>query len=100
MSVWIERQRRELLGRPMPKHLSDSGEVQLSFMGWAAGFSESDIHCNRLYQLILIPDGDGNIGDVEILVVGELISPCSGYQPETLDEFDFPNVLRWCRTIL
>jgi hypothetical protein len=33
---------------------------------------------------------------VDVVVEGELISPCSGYFPEALDRFDFDAVRDWC----
>ena len=33
---------------------------------------------------------------VLVVVEGDLISPCSGYRMEALDEFDFAPVLQWC----
>lgn len=71
-------------------------QSQLSVMGEALGFSERDVHATRFYRLFLTRDTANTITDALIKVDGDLISPCSGYFPEMLDEFDFEPFLRWC----
>ena len=70
--------------------------TQLSFLGSETGISPGDIHCERLYQLWLDLDGARRITAVAVAVTGELISPCSGYAQESLDEFDYPNIRNHC----
>lgn len=69
---------------------------QFSFMGSALGFSEEDVHANRFYTIFLSRDPQHRILDITVKVEGDLISPCSGYFPEVLDEFDFDPVLQYC----
>lgn len=69
---------------------------QFSAMGEALGFPEGDVHATRFYRIFLTLDKQNAIQEVLVKVDGELISPCSGYFPEVLDEFDFYPVLQWC----
>lgn len=69
---------------------------QLSIMGEALGFPEGDIHATRFYRIFFTLTEAGAITQATVKVDGDLISPCSGYFPETLDEFDYPAVLEWC----
>ncbi len=74
-----------------------SGEkTVLNTMGDALGFPEGDVHATRFYRIFLTLSRDGCITDVRVVVDGELISPCSGYFPEVLDEFDYLPVKHWC----
>ena len=68
----------------------------LSIMGEALGFPEGDVHATRFYRIFLTRDECDTITAVRVVVDGDLISPCSGYFPETLDEFDYKTVLHWC----
>lgn len=68
----------------------------ISFMGEALGFPEGDVHATRFYRIFLTLDGNRIITDARIVVDGDLISPCSGYFPETLDEFDHQAVIARC----
>lgn len=67
-----------------------------SFWGSDAGLGAGDIHANRAYRIYVDYGGDLIIRDVRVVVDGELLSPCSGYAPEALDQFDFQPVLAWC----
>lgn len=69
---------------------------QFSFMGSALGFSEEDVHANRFYTIFLRRSPQNQILEITVKVEGDLISPCSGYFPEILDEFDFEPVLQYC----
>ena len=68
----------------------------LSTMGDALGFPEGDVHATRFYRIFLTRDQQNTITSARVVVDGDLISPCSGYFPETLDEFDYETVLHWC----
>lgn len=59
-----------------------------SFWGEELGFSGGDVHAQYGPEKV--------IDSVQVVVEGELISPCSGYFPEGLDQFDYPAVLKWC----
>lgn len=90
-----------LLGRRLkPEHIpvATPNQCVISFMGRELGFSEEDVHCNRFYRIILTLSPAGLVRDVRILVDGDLISPCSGYYPEILDQFDYTPVLNHCLT--
>ena len=67
-----------------------------SFWGEELGFPGGDVHAQRAYRIYLRYDADLVITDARVVVEGELISPCSGYFPEALDEFDYQTVLDWC----
>lgn len=67
-----------------------------SFWGKDAGLPADDIHFDRAYRIYLTYDEALTITDVDVVVDGELLSPCSGYAPEVLDQFDYEPVLRWC----
>ena len=68
-----------------------------SFWGEELGFSGGDVHAQRAYRIYLRYNAAGLvITDARVVVEGELISPCSGYFPEALDEFDYQTVLDWC----
>lgn len=69
---------------------------EFQFLGSEAGIPAEDIHHERLYQIWLDLDDERRITAVAVAVTGELISPCSGYAQETLDEFDYRNVLDYC----
>lgn len=88
-----------LLGRKLKAEyispaLPHSGLI--SFMGETLGFPEGDVHATRFYRLFLTLDENQVITQVRIVVDGDLISPCSGYFPETLDEFDHEAVIDLC----
>ena len=76
--------------------LAHRGLPMFSFWGEELGFSGSDVHAQRAYRIYLRYDADLVITDARVVVEGELISPCSGYFPEALDEFDYQTVLDWC----
>ena len=67
-----------------------------SFWGEELGFSGGDVHAQRAYRIYLRYNAGLVITDARVVVEGELISPCSGYFPEALDEFDYQTVLDWC----
>lgn len=81
-----------LRGRVLPEGVPD----HLSFLGAEAGIPAGDVHHERLYQFWLDLDGERRVTALAVSVAGALISPCSGYTEEYLDEFDYPPVLAWC----
>lgn len=81
-----------LRGRRVPEGIGPA----FQFLGAQAGIPPGDIHHERLYQIWLDLDETRRITAVATAVTGELISPCSGYAQESLDEFDFQSVLDWC----
>lgn len=88
-----------LLGRKLKEELISPARPRsglISFMGQALGFSEGDVHATRFYRVFLTLGDDRTILDARILVDGDLISPCSGYFPEVLDEFDHRAVIDHC----
>jgi len=82
--------RPEYLPRPI------GAQAGFSFWGADAGIPEGDLHHDRLYQIYLDWDERQTITGTQVMVAGELISPCSGYAVEALDAFDFEPVLNWC----
>ena len=72
------------------------GRPMFSFWGEELGFSGGDVHAQRAYRIYLDYGPEKVIDSVQVVVEGELISPCSGYFPEGLDQFDYPAVLKWC----
>lgn len=72
------------------------GQPQFRLWGADAGFSADDIHADRFYRIHLDYGPDLIIRKAAVFVDGELISPCSGFRPETLDEFDYEPILNWC----
>ena len=90
--MFEEKVTQALLGRP----LTQPWRTKVNLYGSDLGFGEGDIHHLRIYQLALTPDSEGNLKALWIGVVGELISPCSGYFPEVLDEFDHRAVIDHC----
>ena len=68
------------------------------FSRWGsdAGLGAGDIHANRAYRIYVDYGEDLIIRDARVVVDGELLSPCSGYALEALDQFDFQPVLEWC----
>ncbi len=67
-----------------------------SFWGEELGFRGGDVHAQRAYRIYLSYTPELVITGVQVVVEGELISPCSGYFPEALDEFDYEAVRDWC----
>lgn len=97
--TYNEQLKKRLLGRrllpdDMPR--VHSSRPMFSFWGGDAGIPEGDIHHSRAYRIYLVYDETLTITDVEVVVDGELLSPCSGYAMEALDEFDYEPVLAWC----
>ena len=85
---------RTLLPEAMPKiHRS---RPMFSFWGGDAGIPEGDVHHSRAYRIYISYNEALTITDAEVVVEGELISPCAGYTRELLHEFDYGPVLRWC----
>ncbi len=93
---WQDKLKQELIGCKMPSAWNGKDVFEITIWGSDAGFTPGDIHCDRVYQMAFYPDQSGHIADMVMQVVGELISPCSGYRPETLDEFDYPKIKKWC----
>ena len=94
-----QKLRERLLGRrlradAMPER--HYGRPMLSLWGEDAGMTGSDVHSNRAYRIYLDYDETRTILSVDIVIEGELISPCSGYFHEELDEFDYAPILNWC----
>lgn len=71
----------------------------LSFWGSDAGIPSGDIHHNRCYRIYLDYTEARTITVVDVVVDGELLSPCSGYAYEALDEFDYPLILEYCLSL-
>lgn len=90
--MFEENLTRALLGRRLSRPLRTSHHIY----GSELGFGEGDVHHLRIYQLELTPDSNGALAELRISVVGDLISPCSGYTTERLDEFDWQPLLAWC----
>ena len=85
---------RQLREDAMPQ--AHRGLPMFSFWGEELGFSGGDVHAQRAYRIYLSYNEARVITDARVVVEGELISPCSGYFPEALDEFDYQTVLDWC----
>ena len=69
---------------------------ELCFYGSDAGISAGYVYGRRLYQICFDLDAAGRIAATGVCVTGDLISPCSGYAQEYLDEMDYPYVLNYC----
>ena len=95
----MQQLRAALIGRrlhpdfPPQKHCLG---YMLSFWGEEAGMTGGDIHRHWNYRLYLKFDDANIITDINLVIEGELLSPCSGYSYETLDAQDYPAVLQWC----
>lgn len=88
-----------LVGRRLrPDRMPDlhQGQPQFRLWGADAGFHPDDIHADRFYRIHLEYGPDLVIRSAAVFVDGELISPCSGFRAESLDEFDYGPVLAWC----
>ena len=97
--TYNQKLRSALLGRRLQEdHMPTVHRCRpmFSFWGQDIGIPPEDIHANRAYRIYLSYDEAKTITDVEVVVDGELLSPCSGYAPETLDQFDYEPVLSWC----
>ena len=97
--TYNQQLRTALLGRKLKKAYMPTVHrcrPMFSFWGSDVGIHQGDIHHSRAYRIYLTYDEALTITDVEVVVDGELISPCSGYAPEALDQFDFEPVLAWC----
>ena len=94
--MFEDRLKEQLLGRV----LKNPERRKHSVFGSDLGFGEGDIHHLRIYQLEIACDKAGVLEDIQVGVVGELISPCSGYAMEPLDEFDWQALLNWCNAHL
>lgn len=97
--AYNELLKQALLGRKLcPGSMPTAHRCRpmFSFWGSDAGLPEGDIHAHRAYRIYIDYDGALTITGVEVVVDGELLSPCSGYAAEALDQFDFPAVLKWC----
>ena len=81
-----------LLGRT----LRDPEQIGVLVYGSELGFDSSDVHYLNIYQVTLVADDQNVLTDLMVSVIGELISPCSGYETEKLDQFDWQPLLRWC----
>ena len=97
--TYNEMLRETLLGKRLRADRlpeAHQGRPMYAFWGEDLGFSFGDVHQSRAYRIYLDYAEDRVITGVDILVEGELISPCSGYYPETLDRFDYETVRNWC----
>ena len=97
--VYNQKLRDILIGRRLLEHdmpAAHQGRPMFSFWGEEIGFSSGDVHQNRAYRIYLDYDETLTITWADVIVEGELISPCAGYFIEPLDEFDYPKVLQWC----
>ena len=72
------------------------GAPMYEFWGEDIGFPESDMHSTQAYRIYLEYDADLRITDAWVRIDGEILSPCSGYSQEVLDQFDYKPVLDWC----
>lgn len=90
--MFEEKVKQALVGKTM----ADPERTRIAVFGSDLGFGEGDIHHLRIYQMELACDEAGVLRDLRVSVVGELISPCSGYATEPLDEFDWQPLLDWC----
>lgn len=72
------------------------GSRRFTLWGEEAGLTGSDIHSSRVYNIYIQTDDTGVITEARVVIEGELLSPCSGYAYEALDEFDYPHILAWC----
>ena len=88
-----------LLGRTLRRDAMPEphrGRPMYAFWGEELGFGPGDVHQSRAYRVYLDYDENRVITGVDVVVEGELISPCSGWFPEALDEFDYEAVRDWC----
>lgn len=91
--------RAALIGRQLRRDAMPAAHAagpMFSFWGQDVGLGSGDIHQSRAYRIYLDYGPDLIITEVHVVVDGELLSPCSGYAMEALDQFDFKPVLRWC----
>ena len=95
--TWNEKLTEFLVGRrlrqdyPPSRHL---GREMYALWGEDAGIGSGDIHHHRAYRIYIERAGD-RITDAFPVVEGELLSPCSGFSYEELDEFDYPAIRAW-----
>ena len=85
---------RRLLPDCMPR--AHRGRPMFSFWGTELGFSEDDIHATQAYRIYIDYDENLIITGADIVVEGEIISPCSGFRYENPDRFDYAPLLKWC----
>jgi len=100
--TYNEMLRTMLIGRKVcPGHMPVVHRCRpmLSFWGADAGIPTGDIHHNRCYRIYLDYGDDRIITAVDVVVDGELLSPCSGYAYEALDEFDYDTVRDYCLSL-
>ena len=97
--TYNEKLAQALIGRTLrPDAMPQAHALgpMFSFWGSDAGLGPGDIHASRAYRIYVDYGGDLVIRDVRVVVDGELLSPCSGYAMEALDQFDYGPVLAWC----
>ena len=82
--------------RPDAMPTAHVGGPMFSFWGQDVGLGSGDIHQSRAYRIYVDYGPDLVITAARVVVDGELLSPCSGYAMEALDQFDFAPVLAWC----
>ncbi len=82
--------------RPGQMPQAHRGRPMFALWGEDAGLPPGDVHFHRAYRIYLDYDESLTITQAEVVVEGDLISPCSGYMPEALDQFDLEPVLAWC----
>ena len=91
--------RKALIGRKLMEDAMPTihrGRPMFTFWGEDLGFASGDVHKDRAYRIYLDYNRERIVTDVDVVVEGDLISPCAGFFPESLDEFDFRAVLEWC----
>lgn len=97
--TWNDKLTQFLIGRHLREDcmpIVHLGKERFSFSGEDLGFSGGDIHARRAYQIFIERNSENLITDAFVVIEGELLSPCSGFAYEELDEFDYPIILRWC----
>lgn len=88
-----------LIGRRLsPAYMPEIHHAGPMFSLWGedAGIPAGDVHFHRAYRIYVRYDADLTITGARVVVEGELLSPCSGYAMEALDQFDYPAILEWC----
>lgn len=85
---------RKLRNDAMP--IAHRGQPMFSLWGEDAGIPAGDVHNSRAYRIYPDYDETLTITGIRVVVEGEIISPCSGYRMEALDQFDYEPILNWC----
>lgn len=95
-----DKLREALIGRTIRADAlphSNQSLPMYELWGEDAGIPESDIHSSQAYRIYLNYDNNTRqITGVWVQIDGEILSPCSGYSQEVLDQFDYEPILNWC----